>query len=454
MSIVSVRMPAGVAAVAAATAVLLAIAPASLAFSTSGSNFEVVDFADAGYTVGDQSPTGENGWHSVWTAGHWFDWALVGNSSFPDSGLDAAGRSLRFSNAIDNVAQYGNINQLSSPALTQVAGESATGASNNVFDATFTVASASGGLQERLATSVTVDNGSGSRSGNGVTLLHTAAGLQLSASWVDPAATGADLADWRTFLTPVYDASVPHKIRLVSEYVPGDTSIGPDTLKVYLDDELVIDGYSYEGYHEAANSGQASRVSSSLLFRASSALPQAPGLVSGLLATSAPTTPQLAELDGKGFLFSGISYATYKSTPTAPPTVSTEPQSPTAGTAAAAQVGEPNEPLTFEATGFGPYENVGVTIFSSPYFAGWFRANSAGVVTGSIVLPASVGVGTHTLQAVGQTTGNVATAAFTVGLPATGGEVPVAGLLTVGGLLIAGGLAAVLIRRRLPQRRH
>ncbi|CAN5308616.1 hypothetical protein BH10ACT7_BH10ACT7_31330 [soil metagenome] len=436
---------------AAALAALLVIAPSS-ATSVTGSNAASIDFTSAGYTVADQSPTGQNGWRSTWTAGHWFDWAVVDTSSFPDSGLGSTGRALRHSNAIDNIGQWANINQLFAPDLAVAAGDGP--AYNDIFDTTFVVASATGDLQERLATSVNIDNGTGGRGGNGITLLHGATGLQLGANWVDPSATDANAADWRTYFTPEYDATVPHTIRIVVQYVPGDHTAGPDTMKVYLDGELVIDGYTYEGYHDAVSSTEATRISDTLLFRASRVESLPTGTTVGLLTGTDPTGPQLAALDGQGFLYTDISYATYKSTPP-PPTPSTEPLPATGGgVTAAAQETLPGGATTFEASGFDPYENVAVTIYSTPYFAGWFRANASGVVAGSFTLPHSVAPGSHTLQVVGQNLGRVALSSFRVGLPETGADFSWPVLFVGGGLLGAGALLFTLRARTLRARRH
>lgn len=437
----------GTGSVAAAAAALLALAPASAALSATGGNVEVVDFSASGYTVADQSPTGQNGWASPYT--DTYDWALVDNSSFPASDLPTEGRSLRLSNWISDTSLYGNMVQLTGPLLADFAGEAATGATHNVFDASFTVASATGAIQERLATSVTIDDGDGSRSGNGIVLLHSEEGLQISAAWVNPETPGDDDDDWRTYITPAYDATVPHQIRMVSEYVPGDTSVGPDTFKVYLDGEVVIEGYTYEGYHEYKESPQEIRTSRTLLFRAARSLPQPSGPpFPGYLATAAPTDEQLAALKGKGFLFSDIQYAAYTSAPTSEPTLPPEPEPATSGTDLVTEAKQPGEQQPFEASGFEPFENVAVTVYSTPYFAGWFRADINGVVSGSFTLPAGIGARTHTLQAVGQTSGSIATTRFTLALADTGAEPPLGALLGGCGMLLAGGLALALTARR------
>jgi hypothetical protein len=105
--------------------------------------------------------------------------------------------------------------------------------------------------------------------------------------------------------------------------------------------------------------------------------------------------------------------------------------------------------MAFEAAGFLPYENVYITFFSTPVFAGWVQANAAGVVSGTVAVPVGLHPGAHTLQLTG-VSGFVATAAFTfVALAATGTEaLP---LVLVGGGLLALGAAALIIvsiRRR------
>src|SRR5690606_16464044 len=135
-----------------------------------------------------------------------------------------------------------------------------------------------------------------------------------------------------------------------------------------------------------------------------------------------------AALDGHGFLFRDLAYASYQSTPATDPVLPPEPATATSGTTIEATVS--GQQVPFEASGFDPYENVGVSVYSTPHFAGWFRANAGGVVSGTITLPASFAPGSsHTLQAIGATSNSVAIAAITLAnadpaeLPATGAQV-------------------------------
>ncbi len=438
-----------IATTAASAALAVALVPGLAAAAVPATNYLVIDFGASGYTLADQSPGGENGWNSWTHTSTRYDWALTNNSA--PSTLPTDQVSLRMSNAVGNVNLYPNVNQLTSPALSEVAGETATGATKDIFEASFTIASVTGDLQPRLAVAVAADDATGSRSGGAVTFVHTATGLQLVASWVDPAATAADTADWRTQYSATFDATVPHTIRMVSTYVPGDTSVGPDTLKVYVDGTLAIDGYTYEGYHEVASSPattQEKRTSASLLFRATRIVDSTEGTAVGLPTSLDPTTPEMTALDGQGYLFSGISYQTYLSTPSTNPPVAPEPEPATPGSELAAENTEPGGQTYFEGEGFEPFENVGVTVHSTPFFAGWFRANGAGQVSGYVTLPPTIASGTHTIQAIGQSSGVVASAAFSVALAHSGSTLNAGIPIAAGVLLLLGGAGVFTAARR------
>jgi LPXTG-motif cell wall-anchored protein len=124
----------------------------------------------------------------------------------------------------------------------------------------------------------------------------------------------------------------------------------------------------------------------------------------------------------------------------------------------AQEAGLPAEPLD-PATGYtanlawGPGDSfVDVYLYSAPVFLGTFPVSGGAV---QVPLDASVlgnlGAGTHTLVAIGQTSGSVHGVGFSLAavLASTGSDaVPFA---LVGGVLLLGGVVLVLRRRRVAQ---
>jgi hypothetical protein len=429
---VFIRRGAVVTAVAfTALAVLIAPAAASGAPSTG------IDFLADGYTAGYHSPAGQNGW---WQAKD-VDFALVENDSFPAAGLPSGGRSLQFSNA----TQESGGAHLISPAVDP-AGESTTNALGNTFETTFTIASATGALQPGLGVDVALDGAS--RYGGVLNFRHTDAGLTIGSYWVPADATSADLAAWRSAVFATVSPDAPHTVRAVAIFLDGQ----PDLLQVFVDGALVsgASATTWEFYATLAGTG-GDRSVDSLSFKTSPSAPSPDGIgyVAGL--PPAPAT------QGLGFLFSDISYGTTTSAPPVPtetPVLPTAPEAPSPGSSIALDDTEVTDgEVTFEASGFLPYENVYVTLFSTPVFAGWFQANASGTVTGTVTLPAGLAPGAHTIQLTG-VSGFVAVAAFTfVALAATGVDA-LPSVLVGSALVLAGGaLVVVALLRRSAQRR-
>ncbi|MGX5680199.1 hypothetical protein [Schumannella luteola] len=101
--------------------------------------------------------------------------------------------------------------------------------------------------------------------------------------------------------------------------------------------------------------------------------------------------------------------------PTDPPTL---PTSPDPAPDAVATLGTASlTGVPFSATGFGAYENVYATVFSTPAFGGWFQADASGAVSGVATLPAELPLGSHTVQLTGSVSGWVASATFTKSAP-------------------------------------
>ena len=406
-----------------------------------------IDLADYDATQ-PYAPAGQHGWAGFSTTS--YDWGIVDNSAFT-SGLDPAGTSLRFSNWVSVLGQYGNIKQLISPVI-EPAGEPIAGASgnpvNNTFETTFRLASATGAYQERLSVSVALDNGDGGRGGGSVGFLHTPDGLQFLMAGIAPGD-----ADWTTQYSEYFDPTVPHTVRIVVTYVTD----GPDVIDLYVDGATTpaLTGATYEGYHDAVSSPAGSFWSAALLFRANRATAMAPGSYPGLINGTDPTGPQLAALKGKGFLITDVSYKTYNQIPATPPTTPATPPAPSAGTAldlSAASV-SPSSTVEAVATGMEPGELVSFTAYSAPAFLGYAIANGSGVATLNFTPPAGLALGAHTIVATGVSSGNVATSAITIrALAATG--VDIGPYLGIGLGALAVGVLCLVIAVRARRGRH
>lgn len=393
-----------------------------------------IDFGAAGYTLADQSPAGQNDWYGYGHPVDRYDWALVDSLSFPAAALPA-GPVFRFSNAINDTNQYGNITQLSSPVIA-AAGETSTGATFDTFEATFTVASATGGIQPGLNVEIDVDGrdgtSGGSRAGGIVGLRHLPEGLQISTRWPVPGSP-AELADWRN-TSIVVPATSAHTITIRSQFVDD----ADDVVQVFVDGSLALTGSTWEGYHDAVAAPLTDKqVVNALLVRTSTSgtTPNGIGFATGVT----PSGAEITALDGKGLLFDEISYRVFNTLPTDPP--SSLPQTPDGNPDATLPDMEKRngEAVGYTITGFDPYENVYAVWYSAPVFGGWFQANASGTLTPSLVVPAALEGGLHTLQFVGQDSGRVASGSVKVLALANSGADAVP-LLVMAGVLIAAGV--------------
>jgi hypothetical protein len=224
-------------------------------------------------------------WHQ-WVDPAGYDYELTALGGIP---------SLRMSNGIPDPNLYGNITQLSSPAIAEV-GEPTTGAAYRVFTADYTIDAASYLAQPGLAVEVSGDQG-GNRSGGSVVFRQDADNvLTLSTYWAT-AGSDAEIEDWNNSTTTV-PFSGPIKIRYVIEY----NAAAPDSVKVYVNNVLKLQGQGYEAYHVAAASGP--QKIDSLLFRTSRNVP----VSGGAWDVVPPTDDQRADLNGNGFYFSKVEY--------------------------------------------------------------------------------------------------------------------------------------------------
>lgn len=397
-----------------AAATLVAIVPAGAALAAD--NATVTDFDS--FSLGD--PVGQNGWNKQ--TSRTYDFEIV----------DDGGKALRLSNPTNVAADYSQMSQLYAPRLVEPAGESSTGASNDVFELNFAFESSTGALQPGLNISIAAsgERSDGAqpqnRAGGLVNISHTDTSVLVWSTWP----TSNPPLEWANVSYEV-PANGLHSVRYVVEFVDGDSN---DVASLWVNGTLVSSGLSsWEVYHDDYEATDKQSVQGPL-FRINSTLPGAGGV--GYDSGIYPADP--ASLDGEGLLIRSLSYATYRSTPAAPPAPSTEPAPETAGMDADAALA--SNTLTFEASGFDPFENVAATVYSTPYFGGWFRADINGNLVGSFTVPDSIGSGNHTLELAGQN-GNVALAGFAF-LAATG--VDDSSALIAGGagilLLVGGGM--------------
>ncbi|WP_345803283.1 hypothetical protein AAIB33_09450 [Microbacterium sp. AZCO] len=345
---------------------------------------QTIDFSAAGYTLGEGSPAGQNGWTATAAP---FDYALVDTSAFPDSGLPA-GVSLQVSNAIDP----DGTDYLRSPGVDPAGKAGAPGALFNAFAAEFTVASATGAVQDGLRLDVALD--ASSRDGGVVNLRHTDRGLEIGSYWVPEDATDTDIPDWRSAVFAVVDPAVPHTIR-VEELFRANAS---DVVRIYVDDVLVTgcsEITSWEHYHALAGE-ETDDLVDEIGFRMTSSAPSADGIGYDTGLPAAPAT------ENAGFLFDGISYGSYDGELASPSTGAPIPDATDAPdqtlTVDPASVAAAGGAITVSTSGFQPGEDVYGTLFPEGESLGWLTADAAGAVAGSLTVPADLAAGAHTVQ--------------------------------------------------------
>jgi len=147
-----------------------------------------------------------------------------------------------------------------------------------------------------------------------------------------------------------------------------------------------------------------------LTFRRTSSAPTGTG--HGYLA-GLPIAPAT---QGKGFLFSNISYGVTDSAlpgPTNPPTPASAPTSdPDEALSVAPTTLSAAGPVSVSAQGFQPGEDVAVIEYPEAAITGWLTADFAGTVSGDVAVPTSAAAGTHQLQLTGAASGCTAVGAF------------------------------------------
>ena len=224
------------------------------------------------------------------------------NATNPDAPDSFETKSFRMSNQV--VASC--FNDAFTPQTNDEAGESTAqdsaqsgGTRQPYYEAEFTFASFTGGLQPGLNVQVNPDRGDGSRMSY-VRMEHTASNLELffyDVQGVDPPNTPTPCLQCANFVQTslgTFDPAVPHTVRITMQFVDGPSN---DIVKVFVDGKLVHTGGSWEDYYtldtesnQPPNNTFNSRTVDSLLIRAG--------------GTAAPSTA------GKGFLFDDVSVTT------------------------------------------------------------------------------------------------------------------------------------------------
>lgn len=383
-------------------------------------------------------------------------WALPAGTS-QDAEVTAAG-AFRISNGTR--APFFSHGGYVTPGLTVSAAETAVSPTSvNTFDTSFTIASTTGGYQEGLNIGIAFGNADQSwgRYGGNLYFIHKNNVLNLVSFWAEPSKNGTPPVAsasivWTETVHATLDPSVSHDIRAIVRFNEGPDN---DVVEIYADGVRVGTAGTFEGYVQikADPVTQPAAAVGALNFMSGSNTTSSAGLS---LISSAARVPALL---GQGFAFSQITYATYdvEADPVAAPDVSTLPAAPST-TPDASLVLPPSSDadtqVTATGSGFDPYEVVDFTMYSTPTYVGWARADAFGNVSHTFTVPSTVSAGqVHTVQAVGQRSARTVNSTLTItasALAATGlddGMVVAAG---AGALLLlgAGGLAVAVSRRR------
>jgi len=267
----------------AAVAVLTLALTAAVALADS---VGPITFEPPTYTTGNIN--GQNGWMKTGP----YDVEVEATSGFPAAaGYGFGTQALRLSNAVTS-GSFGD--QTFSPGLSSPAGESA----QSHFDATFSIGTALATEQVGLTTSVSPDDGNGSRMSflrfedqtDGVHVVFA----DVTNSGPFPSVATFNLTDIATL-----SRTSAHTARFSIDFKTGPAN---DLVKIYIDGALEITGTTWEDYYrydpEQAGNGNVVPTTQKLLFREG----------------GAPFPLNL----GNGFLVDGVTLSS--SSPVGPPT--------------------------------------------------------------------------------------------------------------------------------------
>jgi hypothetical protein len=245
-----------------------------------------INFEPPAYTVGNIN--GQQGWMKTGP----YDVAVAAVADFPAAGGYGFGtQALRLSDAVTS-GSFGD--QTFSPALASAAGE--TGETH--FDATLWIGTTKASLQTGLHTSISPDDGNGSRMSY-LRFEDQSDGVHVF--FVDVTNTGPfpSVATFNESDIATLSRTSAHSIRFSIDFKTGPAN---DVVKIYIDGTLAITGTTWEDYYrydpEQVGNGNVVPPTRKLLFRESG-------------------VPNPANA-GQGFLVDGVTLSS--SSPVGPPT--------------------------------------------------------------------------------------------------------------------------------------
>lgn len=303
-------------------------------------------FADSISPISFESPyvTGNINGQQGWAKTGGYDVAVDTVSSFSNaSGFGFGTQALRLSNSVTS-GSFGD--QTFTPGLTQPAGEAET---NKHFEASFDIGSTQSTQQPGLFTSVSPDDGNGSRMSY-VGFDDQSDGIHVIFYDVTDAGPIGTVADFNSYDVATIDRTSKHTIKFVMDFVPG---AGNDAVKLYIDGVLKKTGTSWEDYYrydpEQNGNGHVVFPTSKLLFReGGTAVPANAGngyLVDNVSLSSGPTTPSTVQVHIFKYVNGVLATAANANNAVFP--MMTSFNSPNLGTVTDA-------PFTLSSTGWGP----------------------------------------------------------------------------------------------------
>jgi len=226
-----------------------------------------ITFEPPTYTVGNIN--GQDGWSATGSAGNGcaqYDEGVVNNAT-PPTGFGS--QSFRISNAVTSGC-FGD--QAFSKPLVNAVGEAdstngtfTAGTKQNLFSTQFSIASAVPSAQQPgLAVSVSPDRGDGSRMSY-LRFEDQSDGIEV---FFDDVTGTTSPVNFNETKIATLDRSVPHTVKLTLQAVDGPSN---DVVKVWIDNNLVHTGTSWENYYRydtEASAEQSPRIIKTMLFRA------------------------------------------------------------------------------------------------------------------------------------------------------------------------------------------
>ncbi len=215
-----------------------------------------IDIESPAYTVGNIN--GQNGWSKTGS----YDVEVANTSDFSNAvSFGMGNQALRLSNAVTS-GSFGD--QTFTPGLTSPAGEAT---SSTHFEASFTIGSTQATQQPGLFTSVSPDDGNGSRMSY-AGFDDQADGIHVIFYDVTDAGPLGTVASFNSSDVATISRTSAHTVKFVIDFVAGP---GNDVVKLYVDNVLVKTGTTWEDYYrfdpEQAGNGNVVPTTSKLLLR-------------------------------------------------------------------------------------------------------------------------------------------------------------------------------------------